>query len=175
MNIKQLHCKTAGKIALPWARKGLLQLTQLLCTHQEVRTFTSTQHYDQAAFISLKKVEVGDRVAYYSAQNRCTRLKGSLPLHRPERLPQRITALKQNHQDQKCPEFNLKSTTALLNLPFPTRLICLKHLLAVKEKAAIYTHHSLATGSTWVKATLEKRSWGRMKSRLAEEKSSAEE
>lgn len=155
MNIKQLHCKTAGKIALPWARKGLLQLTQLLCTHQEVRTFTSTQHYDQAAFISLKKVEVGDRVAYYSAQNRCTRLKGSLPLHRPERLPQRITALKQNHQDQKCPEFNLRSHNSVAESPFSHQTHLPKASLGCqREGCYIYTPQprnwfNLSEGNTW--------------------------
>lgn len=54
-----------------------------------------------------------------TAQNWCTRFKGSPPFHRPEWISPCINALKQNHQDQKYPRFNSKSHNNVAEHPLP--------------------------------------------------------
>lgn len=52
-----------------------------------------------------------------TAQNWCSRCKGSPPFGRPEQISPCINTLKQHHQDQKHPRFNSKSHNNVAELP----------------------------------------------------------
>lgn len=104
-----------------------------------------------------EKVQVGEHVQFLTvtAENQCTRFKGSPLLRRPEWLSEWINALKQNHQDQKCPKFNFKSHNSVAEPPFSHHTHLPKASLGC-EREGFYIHHRLATGSTRVKSILEK-------------------
>lgn len=142
ISIKQLHVETAVQITSACTCKDLSQLTQLLCTQCQ-RNETIHMHVPLRSVSGhlFQKVKVGKRAVSYSE---CTesvyQIQGSPPLHRPERLSQWSNALKQNHQDQKCLKFNLKSHNGVAESPFSHHThLPTASLGCQKEKASTYT------------------------------------
>lgn len=150
INTKELHFRTAVQITSACTCKDLSQLTQFLCKcHQRNKTIHTHIVLGPANGHLSEKVQEGEHVQFLTmpAENQCIRFKGSPLLHRPERLSQWIYALKQNHQDQKCPKFNLKSHNSAAEPPFSHHTHLPKASLSC-QREGFYIHHRLTTGST---------------------------